>query len=406
MLYRKMTRSDDHLSILGFGCMRFPQTNGKIDRPRAMAMLRQAIDGGLNYLDTAFPYHGGESEDFLGEALCDGYREKVQIATKLPHWLTKTREDMDGILATQLEKLKTDHIDYYLIHALDGGSWTKLQSLDICDFLDKALADGRIRHAGFSFHGDIDAFKEIVDAYDWTFCQIQYNILDEQSQAGIEGMKYAAAKGLGVIVMEPLRGGNLAGKIPPKIQEIWDESPVKRSPVEWSLRWIWNHPEVTLILSGMSDEAQIEENMNIADKAKADSLTDGELALVDRAKERYRELMKIGCTSCRYCMPCPAGVNIPGCFELYNSYHMFDDKRTPKFFYLGWMGGLMSGKPSKASLCTGCGKCEAACPQHLPIQKHLRDTAKEFEGLRFKIISFLAKPYMLYVRWKTLRKTK
>ncbi len=305
MLYRKMPKNGDELSILGFGCMRLPVQEGKIDEARAIRQIRQAIDSGVNYLDTAWPYHAGESEVLLGKALQDGYRDRVRVATKLPSWMITNRDDMDRYLDAQLKKLQTDHIDYYLLHALNGTLWDTLKPLGVLDFLEQAKQDGRIVNAGFSFHGLADEFTRIVDAYPWVFCQIQYNYLDENYQAGTAGLRHAAEKGLGVVVMEPLRGGNLAAATPPPaVQTIWDEAAVKRTPAEWALRWIWNLPEVTLILSGMNDEAQIEENLAIAGTAEANTLTQEELDLVARASRTYQELMKVGCTGCGYCMPC------------------------------------------------------------------------------------------------------
>ncbi|MGA9189759.1 MAG: aldo/keto reductase [Methanosarcina sp.] len=343
MLYRKILKNGDELSILGFGCMRLPvKEDGTIDEERATQQVRYAIDHGVNYIDTAWPYHMGESEPFLGRALAVGYREKVKLATKLPSWLVESREDMDKFLNAQLERLNTDHIDYYLIHGLAGEVWDKLEPLGVTDFLDKAKADGRITNAGFSFHGPIEDFKRIVDAYPWTFCQIQYNFMDEKHQAGTEGLEYAASKGLGIIVMEPLLGGNLASPVPPEVEEIWDEAEVKRTPAEWAFRWVWNHPEVTVVLSGMNEESQVEENLKIADEAYPDSLTEAEVQLVSRVEQKYRQLMKIGCTGCQYCMHCPSGVNIPECFSIYNNLHMFGNVDGAKFTYAIRMSGVFT----------------------------------------------------------------
>jgi predicted aldo/keto reductase-like oxidoreductase len=322
MLYRKMKSSGDELSILGFGCMRLPQKkgspgDGKIDGDRATAQIRMAIDEGVNYIDTAHPYHMGTCEPFLARALTEGYREKVKLATKLPHWLVTTRGDMDSILNSQLSRLKTDHIDYYLIHALDGSSWKKLEPLGVADFLDRAKSDGRITNAGFSFHGDNEAFINIVDAHDWDFCQIQYNFLDKKNQAGTKGLKYAGSKNLGVIVMEPLRGGLLARKPPSGVEDLWKEAEKVRTSAEWALRWIWNHPEVTVVLSGMNEEEHIRENLRVANEGYPNSLSENELDLISRVERKYRSLMRAGCTGCRYCMPCPSGVDIPTCFEAY-----------------------------------------------------------------------------------------
>lgn len=382
MLYRKNPKNGDELSILGFGCMRLPvKEDGSIDEERATKQVRYAIDHGVNYVDTAWPYHMEQSEPFLGRALADGYLEKVMLATKLPSWMVKSREDMDFFLNSQLEKLNTDHIDYYLIHALVGGLWDSIEKLGVADFLDTAKADGRIINAGFSFHGSGVDFNRIVDAYDWDFCQIQYNFLDEKNQAGTKGLEYAASKGLGVIIMEPLRGGMLASHVPPAVKEIWDEAPTKRTAAEWALRWVWNHPEVTVVLSGMNNETHIEENLTAADRAYPNSLTEAELQLVKKVERNYRELMKAGCTGCRYCMPCPEGVDIPICFELYNNLHMSGNADEAKFLYAAMLSGLLSvGDPKFASQCVQCGKCLEKCPQHLEIPTLLESVAEELEG--------------------------
>jgi predicted aldo/keto reductase-like oxidoreductase len=393
MLYRTVPKTGDKLSILGFGCMRYPSRGRGIDEERTIRQIRHAIDKGVNYFDTAPVYHMGKSEPILGRALAGGYREKVQIATKLPHWSVFEWKDMDRILNAQLRTLQTDHIDYYLLHSLSKGSFDKLVGLGVLEFLDTAKKDGRIKNAGFSFHGNTPAFKEIVDAYSWEFCQIQYNYLDEGSQAGTEGLKYAAAKGLAVIIMEPLRGGNLAGRVPESIQKIWDSAPVKRTPAEWALRWVWNHPEVTVVLSGMNDEAHIDENIRTADAGLPDSLIADELATVEKARDEYRRLMKVGCTGCGYCMPCPAGVDIPGCFAGYNAYHLFPDDRSGKFQYIGRHGGLLGDK-SNAGLCRQCGKCAKACPQHLPIPALMKEVSREMDGM-----IWIAVPVLKGVLW-------
>jgi uncharacterized protein len=381
MLYRNVPKTGDSLSILGFGCMRLPSTRtGGVDEERAIRQIRHAIDNGVNYLDTAPVYHLGRSEQVLAKALAGGYRERVRIATKLPHWSVFERADMDRILDGQLATLGTDHIDYYLLHSLAGKSFRIMRDLGVFEFLDAAKKDGRIRNAGFSFHGSIGDFKEIVDAYDWQFCQIQYNYLDEQNQAGTEGLEYAASKGLAVVIMEPLRGGNLAGRVPESVQALWDGAAVKRSPAEWGLRWVWDHPEVTVVLSGMNDEGHIDENLRVAYEALPSSLTADERALVGRVRDEYRRLMKVGCTGCGYCMPCPAGVDIPGCFAGYNNFALFPHDRAAKFQYIGRHGGLLGDK-SNAGLCRQCGKCAKACPQHLPIPSLMKEVAKEMEGM-------------------------
>lgn len=381
MLYRKMPKNGDEISVLGFGCMRLPLKDNDIDEERAAEQIRMALDRGVNYLDSAWPYHAGESESFLGRALAGRLREKVRIATKLPSWMVKSREDMDKFLNAQLEKLKTDRIDYYLVHNLNGKMWDKLLELGVMDFLDKAAADGRIVNTGFSFHGVLEDFKRIVDARPWEMCQIQYNFLDEECQAGAEGLKYAASKDLGVVVMEPLRGGNLGlAEPPPEVDAIWKEAEQARTPVEWALRWIWNHPEVTCVLSGMNEEAHVEENIAIANQAHPDSLTAEETTLVRKAADKYKELMKVGCTGCGYCKPCPVGVNIPVCFEVYNKLHMFKNVEEAKIVHAVRMSGMVTGEPGYASQCEQCGECIEKCPQDLEIPVLLEKVAEELEG--------------------------
>ena len=403
MKYRKMEKTQDELSVLGFGCMRLPQKNGAIDEERAKAQLRGAIDRGLNYVDTAMPYHDGKSEPFVGRALQDGYREKVKLATKLPPWLVKERRDMDIILDGQLRDLQSEKIDYYLIHSLVGESFAKISKLGVRDFLDKAKADGRIVNAGFSFHGDRDSFKEIVDAYDWDFCMIQLNILDREFQAGLEGMRYAAAKGLGVIVMEPLRGGLLAKDLPKSVQEIWEEARETRSPVEWALRWVWDHEEVTLLLSGMNEERHIEENLRIASEVEPQSLSKEDLELVERVAQEYRRLMKSGCTGCGYCMPCPAGVKIPACLGLYDHAKLSGDENSARMAYLIRVTGLLDGKSGLASKCIRCGKCVKACPQNIDVPKHLEEVKSSFEGLRLSLMYYGARLFLAMKRFFALR---
>lgn len=404
MLYRKMPGSGDELSILGFGAMRLPQKGQRIDEKRATAQIRSAIDGGVNYVDTAVPYHMGASEPFLGRALSDGYREKVKLATKLPHWKTKTKEEMHKLFNSQLKNLNTDHIDYYLIHALNGESWQKVLERGVLEFLNEAKESGKVINAGFSFHGQRDDFNKIVDGYDWDFCQIQYNYLDQENQAGTAGLEYAASKGLGVIIMEPLRGGNLAGEMPPAIQKIMDTAPVKRSAVEWSLRWIWNRPEVIMVLSGMNEEEHIAENIRIASEGHSNSLGLDELEMIDRVEKKFRELMKVPCTGCQYCMPCPHGVNIPGCFEAYNSRYMWGKSFMSRILYHNGMGDVaIGGTASYASQCKDCGLCEKACPQEIPIISELKNVAKEFEGPMDGIFRWLLKKAMMQTAEKRLK---
>lgn len=380
MKYRVMNKTGDKLSVLGYGAMRFPQKNGKIDVARTERQIIQAIESGINYFDTAYFYQGGKSEGILGDVLAKGYRDKVKLATKLPLFLVHKTKDISNLFETQLKRLKTDHIDYYLMHGLsDMKGWIRLKDLGILEFIEEERKRGRIINIGFSFHGDKEEFKAIVDDYDWDFCQIQYNYLDENFQAGKEGLEYAAAKGLGIIIMEPLRGGSLVGRIPKEVQAIWDSARVKRSPAEWGLRWIWNHPQVNVVLSGMSRESDIEENARVADEAEPNSLTDEEMEIIERVKETYNSLMRVGCTECRYCMPCPFGVDIPMAFKYYNNKHMFNLKHA-NYQYLAFAGGSTGGKVSYAWLCKDCGKCESKCPQNIAIRERLKEVSKDMDN--------------------------
>lgn len=373
-----MNKVESGLSILGFGCMRLPVTkDGNIDENQATDMLRYAIDHGVNYVDTAYPYHNGESEPFVGRALQGEYREKVNLATKLPSWLIKSRADMDRYLDDQLKRLQTDHIDFYLVHGLMKPFWENLSTLGVTDFLDSAIADGRIKYAGFSFHDELALFKEIVDAYDWTFCQIQYNFMDEQHQAGTEGLRYAADHGLGIVIMEPLRGGMLTRDIP-SINNIWKKAPVQRSLPDWALRWVWNHPEVTVVLSGMSSFEQVEQNVGYAKSGLPNSLSQEELSLFKEVEVEYKKRIKIPCTGCRYCMPCSSNVSIPECFEMYNQGCMFDAPDAASLQYDFALSGFLTGGPGFASQCQECGECEEKCPQGIPIREYLKKVAAYF----------------------------
>jgi predicted aldo/keto reductase-like oxidoreductase len=384
--YRTVPKNGDKLSALGFGCMRLPQKRGKIDEERAIGQIRYAIDHGVNYVDTAPPYHAGESERLLGKALLGGYREKVKLATKLSHFMLQKPEDMDKMLSMQLSKLQTDHIDYYLLHSLDAHVWSKLQGFNVLKFLEKAKKDGKIVNMGFSFHGSRQTFKEIIGANDWTMCQMQYNFLDENLQAGTEGLQYAASKNLAVMIMEPLRGGALAGKQPKEVQQIYDGTRTGRTPAEWALRWVWNHPEVTVVLSGMNDEKQVEENIKTAENALPGSLSPEDLAVMGKVASSYRRLMKVPCTGCAYCMPCPNGVNIPSNFNIYNQYNMFDNKLYTRGMYAVMLKGILHGAPADASLCKNCGACTKKCPQHIAIPDELKTVNSSLGGLRTKVM--------------------
>ncbi|MBN2416079.1 aldo/keto reductase [bacterium] len=395
MLYRTMPKTGDTLSILGFGCMRLPGNRMTVNEPEAIAQIRYAIDNDVNYVDTAWPYHNGKSEAVLGKALRDGYRDKVKIADKLPHWLCRTRKDMDHYLDEQLKRLDVQTIDYYLIHALDATSWIRAKANGAVDFLTKAIADGRIVNAGFSFHGKREDFKRIIDDHDWDFCQIQFNILDKQFQAGIEGLEYARSKDIGVVVMEPLRGGSLAGKLPAEVEHIYRKASPDRSNAEWALRWVWNHPGVITVLSGMNDRRQIDENIHIAETAAIGSLSDHELRTVDEAGAAFRRLMKVPCTACQYCMPCPVHVDIPSAFHFYNNKYLFRQGFMSRALYIMQLGGMQEKQPALASQCVECGKCLEHCPQSIDIPAELKKVRKEFEGrLTTKPLMFVLKQVM------------
>lgn len=370
MHYRRFGKLDWKVSALGFGCMRFPtedddRMSAKIKEGEAIRMLRHAIDEGVNYVDTAYPYHGGRSEIVVGKALRDGYREKVRLATKLPVWQVTCAADFDRLLNEQLKKLQTDHIDFYLLHALGKKRWDEIVlKHDLPGQAAKALKDGRIGHLGFSFHDVYGAFEEIVNGSDqWSFCQIQYNYMDTESQAGMRGLKLAAAKGLAVVVMEPLMGGRLAD--PPRdVREAMDGSKVRRTPAAWALRWLWDQPEVSVVLSGMSAMAQVEENLGIAAEAHVGCMREGEQALIARARELYQARTVIPCTRCNYCMPCPNGVFIPANFEIFNYAHLFDDVATARFRYQVFLN-----ESERSGSCIACGLCEEQCPQKIAISE-------------------------------------
>lgn len=400
MLYREMPKTGDQLSILGFGCMRLPGRQTHPNEKKAIQQIRYAIDRGVNYLDTAWLYHTGKSESILGQAIKDGYREKVKIATKLPQWICNSRQDMDDILNKQIDRLGIDAIDYYLVHALDGTAWKRMKACGIIAFLDDAVQSGKIVNVGFSFHGSESEFIEIVDDYDWDFCQIQFNILDEHNQAGIEGLNYAWSKNIGVIIMEPLRGGSLAGKLPEAVASIYREADSNRSNAEWALRWIWNHPGVISVLSGMNTIAQIDENASIAETAEVGSMSASELDTVKRAAEAFKRLEKIPCTGCLYCIPCPAHVDICGSFGAYNSKYLFKQGIRGSIKYLIANAGGGGNNSSLASQCVECGACIEKCPQRIDIPSELKHVEAELQGHLSKPLTFLARNARSYIKRK------
>jgi predicted aldo/keto reductase-like oxidoreductase len=378
MQYRKLGNSGLSVSVLGFGCMRLPVSgsdNAGVDINEASRMIRYAIDSGVNYIDTAYNYHGRQGENVVGKALEDGYRERVFVATKCPVWLLESPDDFDKYLSEQLDRLATDYIDFYLLHSLNQGLWDKAKKLKVLESMENACKRGLIRYLGFSFHDTFEVFREIVDAYEWALALIHLNYVDDYYQAGLAGMKYAASKGLGVVAMEPLRGGKLAHSVPHDVQAVWDKAKIQRTPAEWGFRWVWNHPEVSCVLSGMSSIEQVIENLRIADKALPNSLTDEDLRLIGEAKSIYKERIKIPCTECNYCVPCPNNVAIPDVFSVYNDFFAYgaEDSSRESYAYLK----KVNGDPAA---CTECKKCEDLCPQHLPITHHLKEAKALFEG--------------------------
>ena len=354
------------VSRLGFGTMRLPTLKDKegverINREEAIRMLRHAIDGGVSYIDTAYGYHGGESEVLTGLALRDGYRQRVTLTTKLPQWLVKEAPDMDRLLDEQLKRLDLPYVDFYLLHALNGDAFRRLQGLNYKEFLGRALKDGRIRHVGFSFHDQLDEFKAIVDDYPWDMAQIQFNYLDEDYQAGLEGLHYCAERGISIVVMEPLRGGSLA-RPPQEIAAMIQQNRRGYSPVEWAFRYVCEYAPVVTVLSGMSTMEQVQDNLSIFSRMTTPSLDEQDRAFLDQVKQAYRKRASIGCTACNYCQPCPQGVLIPNIFALSNQATMLDDDSKLHMNY-----AQLVKKKGDASLCVECGQCEDACPQQLPI---------------------------------------
>ena len=374
MLYREFKRINKKVSLLGLGCMRFPENeDGSVKEQESIEIIRSSIDSGVNYVDTAFTYHGGKSEKILGKALKDGYREKVLLADKMPIWIAKDEDSMKSIFYKQLERLDTDCIDMYLVHNVNRGIWKRALKLNLMPFLEEMKAEGRIKHIGFSFHDSYEFFEEMLDAYPWEFCQIQLNYMDKDHQAGVRGLKYAAEKGLDVIVMEPLKGGRITDAIPPVIQSLWDSAPVKRSPAEWAFKWLASMPEITLMLSGMSSKDQVEENIKLLSDESITKMTDDESALIDKVSDEYNRLIKYACTGCNYCMPCPQKLDIPRILRYFNDWNVYEKNPSTKMEYETWIG-----PGQHASDCIGCRACEEKCPQALPISQAMKEAAEAF----------------------------
>ena len=375
MQYRTFDKTGQKVSLLGMGTMRLPVTeDGQVDREAAISMIRHSIDEGINYVDTAYMYHDGESEKIVGQALKDGYREKVLLADKMPVWLAKDEEAMRSIFDEQFARLEVDVIDMYLVHNVTVPVWKRAQKFHLMDFLEEKRAEGKIRHIGFSFHDQLSLFKEVIDSYPWDFCQIQLNYMDKEFQAGEEGLHYAAEKGIPVIIVEPLKGGKLTDTLPPSVKALWKQAEIQRTPAEWALRWVANHSEILTILSGMSAPEQLEENLRILSQAKPNSLTEKELSIIDQVSSEYNRLIQYSCTSCKYCMPCPKKIDIPTAIRFYNEWFLYEGNPKIKADYPNWLV-----KDRQPGDCIACKACEDHCPQHLPISEIMKKTAEIFE---------------------------
>ena len=392
MQYRK-DRKENEISALGYGCMRFTKKGGNVDLEKAEREVLAAIEAGVNYLDTAYVYAGNEVA--VGEILArTNTRDKVYLATKLPHYLIKSIDGVEKMFREELRRLQTDHIDYYLMHMLtDIPTWERLKKLGMEQWIEGKLASGEIRNIGFSYHGNTEMFQKLVDAYDWDFCQIQYNYMDEHSQAGVEGLRYANKKGLPVIIMEPLRGGRLVNLLPESAKELFERDEEKRTPAELALKWLYDQPEVTCVLSGMNSLEMVEQNVKTACESPVGCLTESDRRLIEQVKEEIAKKVKVGCTGCGYCMPCPRGVDIPGTFRCYNAMYS-EGKQGGRKEYLQCTA--FRKDTSSASQCISCGKCETHCPQQIPIRKELKQAAKELETVRYKVMKTAIQVFHLW----------
>ena len=392
MQYRS-DRKGTQLSVLGYGCLRFTKRNGKIDIDKAEAEIMEAIDSGVNYFDTAYVYQGSEAA--LGEILAKNHcRKRVYIATKLPHYLIKSRIGLEKCFQEQLRRLQTDYVDYYLMHMLnDADTWEGLREKGVQDWIEEKLRLGQIRNIGFSYHGNSENFKVLLDAYTWDFCQIQYNYMDEHTQAGRSGLEYAEKKGIPVIIMEPLRGGKLVQLLPEEAKQLFADAEPKRSPAEWGFRWLWDQTGVTVILSGMNSMEQVKENVRIALNAKAGELTSEDRVLYENVKKVINQKVKVGCTACGYCMPCPQGIDIPGTFRCYNEMYTERPKVGKKEYM---MTTAFRKNQNPASSCIRCGKCEHHCPQKIEIRKELKQAASELEDIKYKVMAFLIRTLKIW----------
>lgn len=390
MQYRKDKKGND-LSILGYGCMRFSKKGNQIDIEKTEKEIMAAYKAGVNYYDTAYIYLGSEAA--LGEILeRNKIREKVNIATKLPQYLINNGKGLDKYFSEELSRLRTTYVDYYLMHHLtDVEMWEKLKRVGILDWIKQKKEAGEIRNIGFSYHGNTENFITILNDYDWDFCQVQYNYLDEVTQAGVKGVKAAAQKGIPVVIMEPLRGGKLVNMLPEKAKKLFAENQHGWSPAEWAFRWLYNQPEITVVLSGMNSLQMVEENIKTASEMKAGDFTEEDFELLEKVKQAIKEKEKVGCTGCRYCMPCPKGVDIPGIFACYNTMYI-ESKREGRFQFAQTVG--LTKEPAFATQCIECGKCEQHCPQNIPIREKLKEADKALRPLTYKVGINVARKFM------------
>lgn len=387
MQKRRIYNTCEEIPLLGFGAMRFPTKNGLVNKEESKKLIEYCISQDVNFIDTAYLYHGGESEIFLGELLSEnGLRDKVLLSTKLPVWLVKKEEDLEKYLDEQLYRLKTDYLDYYFLHSLNKETFDFLKTINIEGFLDKIKETGKVKNVGFSYHDNYDSFCEIIDYYSWDMCLVQYNLIDEDVQVTSKGIKYADEKRVNVFIMEPLKGGLLVNNLPQPVEQTMKNNNITESPAKWAMRWVVNNPHVTCVLSGMKTINQIDENVDVCNTTNPNQLSDSELNIYSEVKNMYNALLKIQCTQCNYCKPCPFNVDIPTCFELYNHKHLFNDNSL-LFTYYFRTSGVTGGVPMNAGLCKGCKKCMKHCPQKLDIVGELEKVRKEFEFPGFKYVA-------------------
>jgi uncharacterized protein len=386
MQYRKFGKLKWMPSALGFGCMRLPQVGQDmyhLDEDESIRIMRYGIDHGINYLDTAAPYAMGNSERVVGKALRDGYRQRVKLATKLTPFQVNSPNEFERFFEGQLERLQTDKIDLYMLHGMNKKCWDMFREWGAIEFIEGLISKGMVDHIGFSFHDDFQVFKEIIDYYSgWDFCQIQYNYMDIERQAGTKGLKYAAERGLAVVIMEGLRGGLLTKRPPEFVSKIWDSAPIKHSLAEWGLLWLWNHPEVSVVLSGMSSMQQVIENLDAADNSGIGGMSVDELGIIEKVRSAYTELTPVPCTGCRYCMPCPNNVAIPSIFEMYNESTMYDDLFEGRMKYMWSVIGIEADQ--RATNCVECGECTEKCPQGIDIPGQLKKAHNRLYDSDFK----------------------